>query len=103
MAIHLCPISEVVSLKLGPGKLVYVVAGQSPVFTVTEPWAGTTYFLPPPLQLPVIDMDDAMWWKKGNKPKSIRWPLPVNILGFCKCLLGNVWQRLKNDGYENHL
>ena len=28
---------------------------------------------------------------------------PVNILGFCKHLKGNVWQRLKNDGYENHL
>ena len=28
---------------------------------------------------------------------------PVNIFGFCKRLIGNVWQRLKNDGYENHL
>ena len=28
---------------------------------------------------------------------------PVNIFGFCKRLKGNVWQRLKNDGYENHL
>ena len=28
---------------------------------------------------------------------------PVNIFGFCKHLKGNVWQRLKNDGYENHL
>ena len=28
---------------------------------------------------------------------------PVNIFGFCKCLQGNVWQWLKNDGYENHL
>ena len=24
---------------------------------------------------------------------------PVNIFRFCKCLKGNVWQRLKNDGY----
>ena len=28
---------------------------------------------------------------------------PVNIFGFCKCLIGKVWQRLKNDGYKNHL
>ena len=28
---------------------------------------------------------------------------PVNTLGFCKRLLGNIGQRLKNDGYENHL
>ena len=28
---------------------------------------------------------------------------PVNIFGFCKHLKGNIWKRLKNDGYENHL
>ena len=28
---------------------------------------------------------------------------PVNILRFFKRLIGNVWQGLKNDGYENHL
>ena len=27
----------------------------------------------------------------------------VNSFRFCKSLKGNVWQRLKNDGYENHL
>ena len=29
--------------------------------------------------------------------------VPVYIFGFCKDLIGNVWQRLKNDGYKNHL
>ena len=28
---------------------------------------------------------------------------PVNIFEFCKRLKGDVRQRLKNDGYENHL
>ena len=28
---------------------------------------------------------------------------PVNIFGFCKRLKGNVWQRLKNNVYKNHL
>ena len=27
----------------------------------------------------------------------------VNIIGFCKRLKGNVWQRFKKDGYDNHL
>ena len=30
-------------------------------------------------------------------------PSPVNIFGFSKRLIGNVLQRLKNDGYKNHL
>ena len=28
---------------------------------------------------------------------------PVNMFWFCERLIGNVWQRLKNDRYENHL
>ena len=36
-------------------------------------------------------------------PKLRNVSFPVNIFGFCKRLIGNVWQRLKNDGYENHL
>ena len=27
----------------------------------------------------------------------------IPIFGFCKSLIGNVWQRLKNYGYQNHL
>ena len=29
-----------------------------------------------------------------------QWHIPVNILGFCKRLLGNIWQRLKMVGMK---
>ena len=32
---------------------------------------------------------------------TISWPFPENIFGFCKRLIGKVWQKLKTTGTKN--
>ena len=56
---------------------------------------------PSSLKFPIMDDIVKLLQHQDNSMKPR--PTPVNIFGFCKCLIGNFWQRLKNDGYENHL